>query len=131
MRVYFLGLVLVVALLGGCPVPQEPPPAVAPPPTVEAPPPAAPPPPQEELAAGRTFQDIYKPVVLSCAEWATSIKVAQGACARELWVELCGEKDEAGKPTGKPTGKYFGNDCPACETLLGIEKQAAAQGCPT
>lgn len=126
-------------LLGGCPMPQAPPPAAAPAKSAPAPsdddadystsgaPLERDPPSLDELATGHTFRDIYKPAQLSCDEWKGKLKEAKGNCARELWVEICGEKDDE----GKPTGQYYRPACPACETLIGMESQASAQGCPT
>lgn len=83
------------------------------------------PPTDEEAASGRTFRDLIKPVELPCAAWTVRLRQAEGACARNLFVDECGEKDD----NGKPTGKYAGTDCPACETLSGIRKQIADKGC--
>lgn len=83
------------------------------------------PPSLEEIAKGHTFRDIYKPVALTCDEYKEQIRIAQGACALNLWVDQCGEKDA----DGHPTGKYRNEDCPKCETLTSIENRATAAGC--
>lgn len=83
------------------------------------------PPSQDEIAKGHTFRDIYKPIALTCDGWSSSVKRAEAFCAKTLFVDGCGEKDEE----GKPTGKYLNNDCPECETLTSLRAQAKAAGC--
>mgnify|MGYP000399620368 CR=1 FL=1 len=83
------------------------------------------PPSQEEKAAGHAFRDIYKPVLLDCNDWSASIKQAERPCAKSLFVDGCGEKDDA----GKPTGQYRDNACPACDTLLRLRENARSAGC--
>jgi hypothetical protein len=129
-----LAVVACVAAVGGCAA-QLPalPPAVKPPAAVDddadystsGAPLEKDPPSLEELAAGHTFRDIYKPTVLSCDDWGPKLKLAEGACARALWVQDCGEKDA----DGKPTGQYRVGSCPECDTLESIRQQAKSAGC--
>lgn len=79
----------------------------------------------EEMAKGHTFRDIYKPIALSCGAWNGLVKQAEGFCAKSLFVDGCGEKDEA----GKPTGLYRNNDCPDCESLARLRARANSAGC--
>jgi hypothetical protein len=70
--------------------------------------------------------ELARPIADPCDKPTRDVITAEGACARQLWVELCGTKNE----DGTPTGLYSGNDCPECEELTKARQRKVHAGCP-